>query len=138
MLVPNKALLIVGEVNNDEGKPKIFPQEIMPLEDAPRKYTRQVHFRLETSQLTPERLESVRNLSESHRGKCPLFLCLMRPSGEIVFIETHERYYVSPSRELEKAVEAEFGEDTYYVKVDTSLPERQGRRWEKRETAMAE
>jgi hypothetical protein len=62
----------------------------------------------------------------------------MRPSGEIVFIETHERYYVSPSRELEKAVEAEFGEDSYYVKVDTSLPERHGRRWEKRETAMAE
>ena len=39
LLVPGKALLIVGEVNNDEDKPKLFPQEIMPLEDAPKKYT---------------------------------------------------------------------------------------------------
>jgi DNA polymerase-3 subunit alpha len=30
MLVLNTAVLVVGEVNNDEDKPKIFPQEIMP------------------------------------------------------------------------------------------------------------
>jgi DNA polymerase III subunit alpha len=138
LLVPNKALLIVGEVNNDEDKPKIFPQEIMALEDAPRKYTKQVHFRLQTAHLTPERLEIVRGLAEAHRGKCPLFLCLMRPAGEIIFIETHERYFVAPSADLEKAVESELGEDTYYAKVDTALPERQKRAWEKREPAMAE
>jgi DNA polymerase-3 subunit alpha len=138
LLVLNKAVLIVGEVNNDDGKSKIFPQEIMPLEDAPRRFTRQVHFRLQTAQLNPERLQTIRDLAEAHRGKCPLFLCLMRPTGEIVFIETHERYFVLPSRELEKAVEAALGEDAYYVKVDTSLPERQRPRWEKREPAIAE
>jgi DNA polymerase III subunit alpha len=138
MLVLNKAVLVVGEVNNDEDKPKIFPQEIMPLEDAARKYTRQVHFRLQMAHLTPERLQTVRTLAEAHRGRCPLFLCLMRPTGEIIFIETHERYFVLPSTDLEKAVEAEFGEDTYYVKVDSSLPERQRRAWEKREPALAE
>jgi len=31
---------------------------------------------------------------------------------------------VTPSAELEKAVDEVFGEETYYVKVDTSLPER--------------
>ena len=36
LLQPNKAILVVGEVNNGDDKPKIFPQEIMPLEDAPR------------------------------------------------------------------------------------------------------
>jgi DNA polymerase III subunit alpha len=138
MIVLNKTLLIVGEVNNDEDKPKIFPQEIMALEDAPKKYTKQVHFRLNTAQLTPEHLQNIRTLVESHRGKVPLFLCLMRPAGERVFIETHERYFVQPSTDLEKAVESELGEDTYYAKVDTSLPERQKRAWEKRESAMAE
>src|SRR6185503_11543799 len=43
LLEPNKALLVVGEANNDEDRPKIFPTEVMPLEDAPRKYTKQVH-----------------------------------------------------------------------------------------------
>ena len=132
LLVPGKALLIVGEVNNDEDKPKLFPQEIMPLEDAPRRYTRQVHLRLPSAHLTPERLLTLRELAETHPGRCPLFLCLMRPTGEIIFIETHERYAVAPSRELQRAVDDLVGEETYYAKVDTSLPERQARKWERR------
>jgi DNA polymerase-3 subunit alpha len=39
LLEPNKALLVTGEVSTGEDRPKIFPQEIMPLEDAPRKNT---------------------------------------------------------------------------------------------------
>ena len=35
LLEANKALLVTGEVNTGEDKPKMFPQEIMPLEDAP-------------------------------------------------------------------------------------------------------
>jgi hypothetical protein len=54
LLEPNKAILVVGEVNTGEDKPKIFPQEIMPLEDAPKKYTKQVHLRLHTAHLQPD------------------------------------------------------------------------------------
>jgi DNA polymerase-3 subunit alpha len=96
LLVPGKALLIVGEVNNDEDKPKLFPQEILSLEDAPRKYTKQVHLRLNTAHLTPETLQAARSLAEAHSGRVPLFLCLRRPGGELVFIETHEKYNVAP------------------------------------------
>ncbi len=120
----NKALLVIGEVNNGEDKPKIFPQEIMPLEDAPRKFTRQVHFRLQTAHLQPESMESVQELAAAHRGRCPLFLCFMRPSGEIIFIETHEKYCVAPSMQLQQAANERFGDETYYAKVDQSLPER--------------
>jgi hypothetical protein len=48
-----------------------------------------------------------------------------------VFIETHQNFAVTPSLELQKAADELFGEETYYVKVDTSLPERQ-RRWGRR------
>jgi DNA polymerase-3 subunit alpha len=132
LLVPGKALLIVGEVNNDEDKPKLFPQEILLLDDAPRKYTKQVHFRLNTAHLTSETLETARALAESHPGRVPLFLCLRRPGGDLVFIETHEKYCVAPSQQLQQAVDDLFGEETYYAKVDTSLPERQKRGWERR------
>jgi DNA polymerase III subunit alpha len=124
LLVPNKAVLIVGEVNLGEDKPKLFPQEIMPLEEAPARYTRQ--------HLTPERLEQARTLVGQYPGKCPLFLCLRFSSGAVVFLETHDRYWVAPSRDFEHAVDALFGENTYYAKVDTSLPERAQRRWAKR------
>ena len=133
-----KALLIVGEVNNDEDRPKIFPQEILPLEDAPRKYTRQVHLRLHTAHLKPETLDTVKQVIESHAGKCPLFLCFLRPGGEIVFLQAHERWNVTPSRQLQEAVDASFGEETYYAKADMSLPERQKRVWERKSPDTAE
>jgi DNA polymerase-3 subunit alpha len=132
LLQPKAALLIVGEVNTGEEKPKIFPAEVMPLDEAPKKYTRQVHFRLHTAHLTPESFEKLLPIVEAHRGKCPLFLCLRQPEGEVVFIATHDNFHVAPSRELQQAVDDLFGEDTYYVKVDTSLPERQARRWERK------
>ncbi len=132
LLEVNKAILVVGEVNTGEDRPKIFPQEIMPLEDAPKKYTKQVHLRLHTAHLKPEDLENVRELVAANPGKCPLFLCFMRPAGETVFVETNERFAITPSLSLQQAADKLFGEETYYAKVDMTLPERAQRRWERK------
>ena len=132
LLELNKAILVIGEVNAGDEKPKIFPQEIIPLEDAPKKFTKQVHLRLHMAHVKPESLESARDLVSAHAGKCPLFLCFTKPTGGIIFMETHEKYFVAPSRELQAAADHLFGEETYYAKVDTSLPERQQRRWERK------
>ena len=132
LLKVGNAILVIGEVNNDEDKPKIFPQEIMLLEDAPRKYTRQVHLRLHTAHLTPEKLEEARGLASSHPGKIPLYLCFRYPSGEAVFVETHEKFWVAPTRQLQQQADELFGEETYYAKVDITMPEPARRKWEKR------
>ena len=132
LLEANKAILVVGEVNTGEDKPKIFPQEIMPLEDAPKKYTKQVHLRLHTAHLKPEQLNAVTELVAAHPGKCPLLLCFMRPGGEVVFVDTNERFNVTPSLKLQQEADAQFGEETYYAKVDTTPPERAPRRWERK------
>ncbi len=131
LLTLNRAVLVIGEVNTGEDKPKLFPQEIMPLEEAPKRYTKQVHLRLQTAHLTTEKLGHVRELVEAHRGKCPLFLCFQRPSGAVAFVETHDQFAVTPSAALEQAADERFGKGTYYAKVDTSLPERQ-QRWGRR------
>jgi DNA polymerase-3 subunit alpha len=132
LITPNAALLVTGEVNRSEDKPKIFPQEIVPLQDAPHLYTKQVHLRLQTAHLTPADLDTVRALSETYPGKCPMFLCLKWPTGQIVFIEAHQRYSVKPSAALQKAMDDKFGEETYYAKVDSTLPQRTLRQWEKK------
>jgi len=137
LLEANKALLIVGEVNNDEDRPKIFPTEVMPLDDAPRKYTKQVHLRLNAVHLNEQKLGEIMSLIEKFPGKCPLFLCIRQPGGEIVFIETHDKFFVTASRELQRAADDLFGEETYYARVDTSLPEKPKRAWEKREREPA-
>ena len=132
LLKPNRAILVIGEVNTGDERPKIFPQEILPLEDAPKRFTKQVHLRLHTAHLKPEQLEAVRELVAAHAGKCPLLLCFMQPGGGTVFMDTNERFSVTPSLELQHEADARFGEDTYYAKVDTSPPERAPRRWERK------
>ncbi len=134
LLQVNKAVLVIGEVNTGDERPKIFPQEMMALEDAPKKFTKQVHFRLQAAHLQPEQLESVRELTTAHPGKCPLFLCFMQPGGEVVFVETSDRFSVAPSLKLQHDADARFGEETYYAKVDTTLPERQSRWPSKKES----
>jgi DNA polymerase-3 subunit alpha len=135
LLVPAKLLLVVGEVNLADDKAKLFPLELLPLEDAPRRYTKQVHLRLPLGHLNPERLAEAHSLVRAHHGTCPLFLCLTRPTGEIVFIEAHERFRVAPSLDLQRSVDERFGEGTYYAKVDLRLPERPRRQWERRPDA---
>jgi len=127
LLEMNKAILVIGEVSTGEDKPKIFPQEIMTLEDAPKKFTKQVHLRLHTAHLKPEDFESVREIVAAHPGKCPLLLCFMQPGGGTVFMDTNERFAVTPSLKLQHEADARFGEETYYAKVDMTLPERQSR-----------
>ena len=46
--------------------------------------------------LTAGDLEAARELAASHPGKCPLFLCMKWPGGEIVFIEAHDQYLSNP------------------------------------------
>jgi DNA polymerase-3 subunit alpha len=128
LLVQGNAIMVVGEINTADERPKMFPQEIYPLDDAPRRFTRQVHLRLHTAHFPPTRLEAVRELVTAHPGKCPLFLCFMRPTGEVIFVETHEKFFVNPSRQLEEEANRLFGDDTYYAKVDATLPERPPRR----------
>jgi len=132
LLEPNKPLLVIGEISTGEDKPKIFPQDIMALEDAPKKYTKQIHLRLQMAHLQPEDLAKVAALVTAHPGKCPLYLCFMRPEGGSIFIEAHDRFGVAPSIELEHAANREFGDKTFYAVVDKTLPEKARRSWEKK------
>jgi DNA polymerase-3 subunit alpha len=132
LLTPNRAILVVGEVNTGDERTKIFPQEILPLEDAPKRFTKQVHLRLHAAHLKPEQLESLRELVAAHPGKCPLLLCIQQPGGEIVFMDTSKHFSVAPSQKLQQEADARFGVETYYAKADMSLPERTPRRWERK------
>ncbi len=129
---PNLPILVIGEVNNAEDKAKVFPQEIIHLEEAPRRFTEQVHIRVQHQALGGEALMNLRDLVSRFPGKCPLFLCILRKGAEPVFIEAHEKYGVDPSLELEEAVNELLGEEGYHVSVVQALPERERRRWEKR------
>jgi len=134
LLQPRAVLLVTGEVNLGEDKPKLFPLDILPLEEAPQRFTKQVHVRVRAGDLAPT-LDALRDLIAGHRGRIPLFLCVIQPQGERVFIEAHEDFAVLPSLRLQQDIEALLGAGAYHAQVDASLPARPQRRWERRPAA---
>ena len=132
LFVVNQALLVTAEVSTGEERPKLFPQEILPLDAAPKKFTKRVQLRLRSDQLGDPQLADLKALVEAHSGSVVLYLCIRMPGGESVWIEPNDRYQVTPSREFETAITGLFGPESYQVKVDNTLPERAQRRWEKR------
>jgi DNA polymerase-3 subunit alpha len=134
LILSNKTVLVIGEANNNEDTPKIFPQEIIALDDAPAKFTQQVQFRLNGSELGPKKMEELHGLATSHAGRCPLFLCIRQKDGRLVFIDTSEKHFVRPSMKLRDEVNEMLGPDSYYAKVDTTLPEPVKRQWQRKET----
>ncbi|MCE2826139.1 MAG: DNA polymerase III subunit alpha [Verrucomicrobium sp.] len=132
LFVVNQALLVTAEVSTGEERPKLFPQEILPLDAAPRKFTKRVQLRLRADQLGGTRLNDLRSLVEANAGPVALYLGIRMPGGEVVWIEPDDRFQIAPSREFEKAILELFGPEAYQPKVDNALPERAQRRWEKR------
>ena len=133
LLEPYKTILVIGESNNSEDTPKIFPQEIISLDDAPVKYTKQVHFRLNSGKIDAASVERVLELASNHPGRCPLYLCFKQEDGRLVFVESGEQHFVKPSIQLRD----EFNEllgigGSYYAKIDKDLPEPAKRRWSKK------
>ena len=132
VVVAGAPLMIVGEVNNAEDKPKLFPTEIFPLEDAVKKFTKQVHIRMHLGRTEPAHFDQAFALTRAHPGRVPLFLHLKTKTGEWVFVEANQRFSVNPTAELQAGVRELFGQEAWHVTVDTNLPERVRKPWEGR------
>jgi DNA polymerase-3 subunit alpha len=97
-LLAPKALLVTGEVNTRRGQAQDFPAGNHPLEDAPQKYTKQVHLRLQMAHLTAGRFGGRARTRRGASRQMPVILCLKWPGGETIFIENATKNTASSRR----------------------------------------
>jgi DNA polymerase-3 subunit alpha len=138
VLQPDAAVFVTGMVNLREDKPKLNAEQIIPLSEVPKRFTKAVHIRLPVSRAAEEGLlDRVREVLARHRGSVPVLFCFMYPDGRCVFVEAHQHFAVTPSEKLVHDLEALLGEDVVWLKVDTAklttaTNARAPRPWEKR------
>jgi DNA polymerase-3 subunit alpha len=113
------AVFVSGTVNLREDKPKIVADQIIPLTEVPRRFTKAVHIRLSAATTEETMLARVEEVLRAHEGKCPVFFCFMYPDGKLVFLEAHEKFSVAPSERLVTDLESIIGSNTVWLKVDT-------------------
>ena len=130
-------VFLSGMINLREDKPKIVADQILPLEDVPRNFTKAVHIRLSAAAVEGEALMRVHDVLRSHKGTVPVLFCFIYPDGRLVFLEAHEHFSVSPARQFVHDVETILGEDSVWLKVDSEKlaavkDNRRERSWERR------
>ncbi|MCS7049296.1 MAG: DNA polymerase III subunit alpha [Verrucomicrobiae bacterium] len=118
-LRPDAAVFVRGTVNRREEKPKITADEVLPVTDLPRRYTKQVHLRIASGQLTEELLQRLAKLLREYKGSCPVYLCLIQDRGQVVYVDTDTQFAVDPTESFARAAESLLGENSVYFKVDT-------------------
>ena len=136
-LKTDAAIFLSGMINLREDKPKIVADQIIPLGDVPKKFTKAVHIRISAGTTEDSTLSRVQEVLRKHKGEVPVMFCFMYPEGKLVFLEAHEHFSVSPTQQFVRDVEEILGEDSVWLKVDTEKlaatnEVRRSRPWEQR------
>jgi DNA polymerase-3 subunit alpha len=113
------AIFVSGSISLREDKPKLFAEQIIPLAEVPKKFTKAVHIRLRAETTPADALDRVQSVLTAHKGSTSVFFCFMYDDGKLVFVETHDQYSVAPTDKFVADIEAILGEDTVWLKVDT-------------------
>jgi len=118
-LKADAAILVCGTANMREDKPKIFADQVIPLDDVPKRFTKAVHIRLSAGTTDETTLGRVHEAVRAHKGNVPVLFCFIYPDGKLVFLEAHEHFSVAPTQQFVRDIEAILGEDSVWLKVDT-------------------
>ena len=118
-LKADTAIFVCGTANLREDKPKIFADQIIPLDEVPKRFTKAVHIRLSTGTADETTLVRVHEAVRTNKGNVPVLFCFMYPDGKLVFLEAHEHFSVTPTQQFVRDIEAILGEDSVWLKVDT-------------------
>lgn len=126
-------ILLCGEVQNEE-EFKMVARELHPLREAPALFSSKLGLHLPAAGLTDERLERIKALLGAHKGRVPVSLCLLYPTGEKVFIDAGREYTVTVTEALAQEIERELGEQSVYVAAKSKAtlhPVRRRKQWKK-------
>lgn len=108
-------IFIKGKVNFRDEVPKVLADEIIPLQEVKKRYTRMISIDLRTTGLDTEILKQIRLILQSHRGNIPVYLRFFSPQGKAVVMHSGEDLKVESSEELFEELEQVVGENAVKI-----------------------
>lgn len=113
---PDTLIFVKGKVNARDDLPKVLADEIVPLEEVPKRFTRLVSIDLQTAGLDPALLEEIRSILLKHKGKTPVHIAFRDPQGHAAVIEAGDDVRVEAVDDLFLALEKLVGENSVKIK----------------------
>ncbi|UCB57802.1 MAG: DNA polymerase III subunit alpha [Candidatus Omnitrophota bacterium] len=114
----NATVLIKGKFNlRDRDKDtKIVAEEIIPLAEAQKRYTKAIVINLFTPGLEEAVLKRLKDILKQHKGEAPVSLSFSSPDNQRVQLLISPEYYAEPSEKLISEIEAVLGEGVVTLK----------------------
>ena len=109
-------LFVRGRVNSRDDIPKVIAEEVVPLDDVKKRFTRLISIDLQTAGLDPVLLQKLKEILGSHKGKVPVYINFREPGGKMAVINPGEDYRVDTTDELFQAIESLVGENAVKIR----------------------
>jgi DNA polymerase-3 subunit alpha len=131
LLAPEAIVFLVGSIDTQRERPNILVDEVIPIDQAVRRFTDRLVVRLEADQIADQQLlAALQDCLGDHQGRCPVDLQI-RPASRpdvVATIHVEDRWFVDPARELLSRLEALLGDQRHLHLQARPLPQNNGRR----------
>jgi DNA polymerase-3 subunit alpha len=109
LLENERAVLITGRVESDDGRLRLTADEVVSLDDLREKKADAVQVRLDVGDIDDELIGKLRRAVEAHKGEVALYLEVVRPGDFRLVARVEPGLRVSPSRKLSADLESVVG-----------------------------
>jgi DNA polymerase-3 subunit alpha len=105
----DRAVLVTGRVESEEGRVRLSADEVVSLDDLREKKAESVQIRLDASELDESLITRLKRAVEEHRGDASVYLEIVRSGDFRVVARVEPTLRVQPSRGLSAALEGVLG-----------------------------
>lgn len=116
LMKKDATIFIRGRINSRDDIPKVIAEEVVPLDEVKKRFTRLISIDLHTAGLDPELLQRLKGVLSAHKGKIPVYLSFRDPSGKTAVIQPGDEFRVETTDELFQAIESLIGENTVKIR----------------------
>lgn len=110
LIQKDNTLFIRGKIDSRDDNPKIIAEEIVPLSEVQKRFTRMVSIDLQTAGLQVELLREIKKILIRHKGSTPVYLRFRDPQGKTVVMNPGEELRVETTDELFSDLQSLVGE----------------------------
>jgi DNA polymerase-3 subunit alpha len=107
---------IEGRVEIKEDNPKMIVNDLVPFEEASRRYAKSIHIQMQPEKAKSEDLEKLREELTHVKGDCPVYLSFSFPNGGKVVVSTSADFKVQPTPKVIHRLKEIFGGESVLIK----------------------
>jgi DNA polymerase-3 subunit alpha len=105
LLENDRAVLITGRIESDEGRVRLTADDVVSLDDLREKKAEAVQVRLDAADVDEDLVQRLRRAVEAHRGEVSLYLEIVRAGDFRVVARAEPTLRVAPSQKLSADLE---------------------------------